>query len=33
MQVLAEYHGALAPLIRTYEGTPDRFAGDGMMVF
>ena len=24
MQVLAKYHGALAPLIRTYEGTPCR---------
>lgn len=33
MQVLAEYHGALGPLIRDHEGTLDRFTGDGMMVF
>jgi adenylate cyclase len=33
MALLGEYHGALGPLIRKYEGTLDRFTGDGMLVF
>jgi adenylate cyclase len=33
MTLLGEYHGALGPLIRKYEGTLDRFTGDGMLVF
>jgi len=33
MAVLNQYHGAVGPLIRKYEGTLDRFTGDGMMVF
>jgi len=33
MGLLAEYHAALGPLIRKYEGTLDRFTGDGMLVF
>jgi class 3 adenylate cyclase/putative methionine-R-sulfoxide reductase with GAF domain len=31
--VLAEYHAAMGELVREFEGTLDRFAGDGMMVF
>lgn len=33
MAVLSEYHAALGPLIHRYEGTLDRFAGDGLIVF
>ena len=31
--VLREYHGTMGPLIAEYEGTLDRFAGDGILVF
>ncbi len=33
MRVLAEYHGAMGPLILAHDGTLERFAGDGMMIF
>jgi adenylate cyclase len=33
MGVLAEYHEALGELIHSFEGTLERFAGDGLMVF
>ena len=33
MAVLAEYHTALGELIFRFEGTLERFAGDGLMVF
>jgi class 3 adenylate cyclase len=32
MNVLREYHGGLAGLIHSFEGTLERFAGDGLMV-
>jgi class 3 adenylate cyclase/CheY-like chemotaxis protein len=33
MEVLSEYHAALGELIFRFEGTLERFAGDGLMVF
>ena len=33
MGVLREYHGELGQLILAHEGTLERFAGDGMMIF
>ncbi len=33
MGVLREYHAAMGELILAHEGTLERFAGDGMMVF
>jgi len=33
MHVLAEYHRALGELIDRFEGTLERFTGDGLMVF
>lgn len=33
MAVLAEYHAALGELIDRFEGTLERFTGDGLMVF
>jgi adenylate cyclase len=33
MGVLSEYHAALGDLIFRFEGTLERFAGDGLMVF
>jgi adenylate cyclase len=32
MAVLSDYHGALGALIHKFEGTLERFAGDGVMV-
>jgi class 3 adenylate cyclase len=33
MGVLREYHAEMGKLILAYEGTLERFAGDGMMIF
>ena len=33
LELLHNYHATLVPLIQSFEGTLDRFAGDGLMVF
>ena len=33
MALLHDYHAALVPLIQEFEGTLDRFVGDGLMVY
>lgn len=33
LELLRGYHATLVPLIQSFEGTLDRFAGDGLMVF
>jgi class 3 adenylate cyclase len=33
MRLLRDYHAILGPLIARYEGTVERFTGDGLMVF
>jgi class 3 adenylate cyclase len=32
-ELLQDYHRAVVPLIQSFEGTLDRFVGDGLMVF
>ncbi len=31
--VLREFHGAMGPIVATFQGTIDRFAGDGILIF
>jgi hypothetical protein len=33
LDFLREFHGALGPLASQFEGAPDQFSGDGIMVF
>jgi adenylate cyclase len=33
MGVLGEYHATIGELLRTYQGTLERFSGDGVMIF
>jgi class 3 adenylate cyclase len=33
MTLLHEYHAALVPLVQAFEGTLDRFVGDGLMAY
>src|SRR5216684_4151349 len=33
LELLRGYHATLVPLVQSFEGTLDRFAGDGLMVF
>src|SRR5207248_4832035 len=33
MALLRDYHAALGPIVARYEGTPDHYSGDGIMVF
>jgi adenylate cyclase len=32
MAILAEYHAAIGEIIIKYSGTPERYAGDGVVV-
>ena len=33
MEVFRQYHAAMGELILSHQGTLERFAGDGMMIF